>query len=345
MAKSRKYNNLYHSPGLFDSLDDFDESSGKEDFQIIPDKKMRQIAGEMRKSQKAIDDLPPMQSDNHVFFMSFGSGSSGNCAYIGDRNSGFLIDAGVDAKQVVDGLRDNGISMDKVRGICLTHDHGDHIRDVYPLLRRYRHLRIYCTPKTLNGILRRHNVNRRVKDYHTPIYKEFPFKIDNFEITAFDVHHDGADNAGFFITCEDCRIALATDLGCISERVDYYMRLANNIIIEANYDLDMLRYGRYPEYLKARIESLNGHLDNEVAARYIAEIYSPSLRHIFLCHLSHDNNTPDKALSAVTEALRKAGVKSIGDGTVSLADSSVAAKPSVHLVALPRFNRTSLYTL
>lgn len=332
-------------PGLFDSLDDFEEISGTDDFTIIPEKKIREAAREVSRNRPSIPELPQMESDNHVFFMSFGSGSSGNCSYIGDRNSGFLIDAGVEIKKIIEGLHFNGISMDSVRGICLTHDHGDHIRDVYPLLRRYRHLKLFCTPKTLNGILRRHNVSRRIKDYHHPIYKEIPFKIDNFEVTAFEVMHDGADNAGFFISSGNCRLAMATDLGCISERVDYYMRQANNIVIESNYDLAMLRTGRYPEYLKARIEASNGHLDNEVTARYLSSICTPALHHIFLCHLSHDNNTPEIALEAVKTALSQAGVENIGDGSVTLTPSVDDPSQGIHLVALPRFDRTPLFRL
>ncbi|MDE5989806.1 MAG: MBL fold metallo-hydrolase, partial [Duncaniella sp.] len=319
MAHSRKPSRL-PMPGLFDSLEDFSENS-ESDFCIIPDEKMSEIARKYRREQPVIDELPSFQASDRIFFMSFGSGSSGNCSYIGDREGGFLIDAGVEVARVVDGLRRNGISMDRVAGICLTHDHGDHIRDVYPLLRRYRHLRVFCTPKTLNGILRRHNVSRRIKDYHSPVYKEFPFRIGNFEVTPFEVMHDGADNAGFFITNGDCRFAIATDLGCISERVDHYMRQANYIVIEANYDLNMLREGRYPEYLKARIEAPNGHLDNRVAAEFLAGIYTQQLRNIFLCHLSNDNNTPDRALRAVSSALAGVGVTRFGNGMINLKDT------------------------
>lgn len=345
MAHSRKSSRL-PMPGLFDSLEDFTEDSGNDDFNIIPDNRMDEIARKYRRETPVIGGLPDLEADNRVFFMSFGSGSSGNCSYIGDRQGGFLIDAGVEVARVTEGLRRNGISMDRVAGICLTHDHGDHIRDVYPLLRRYRHLRVFCTPKTLNGILRRHNVSRRIKDYHTTVYKEFPFRIGNFEVTPFDVMHDGADNAGFYITNGDCRFAIATDLGCISERVDHYMRQANYIVIEANYDLHMLRDGRYPEYLKARIEAANGHLDNRVTAEFLAGIYTPQLRNIFLCHLSHDNNTPDLAMRAVASALAGVGVTRFGNGMVDLKDTAIPTdQPRVHLVALPRFDPSPLYTL
>lgn len=332
-------------PGLFDPFDDNTIENG--DFRIIPDKKMEEITREIRREQQSagvIDELPPLAANEKVYFMSFGSGSSGNCSYIGDSQNGFLIDAGVEIAKVIESLRRNGISMDRVKGICLTHDHGDHIRDVYGLLRRYRHLRVYCTPKTLNGILRRHNVSRRIKDYHAPIYKEFPFRIGNFEITAFEVMHDGADNSGYFITHGDIRFAIATDLGCISERVNHYMRQATHIVIEANYDFQMLREGRYPEYLKARIEAANGHLDNRVTASFLADIYTPQLRNVFLCHLSLDNNTPHKAIDAVERALTAAGVRYFGNGFNCLNDAD-APKPRIHLAALPRFEASPLYPL
>ncbi|MDE6370787.1 MAG: MBL fold metallo-hydrolase, partial [Duncaniella sp.] len=222
-------------------------------------------------------------------------------------------------------LRDNGITMEMVAGIILTHDHHDHIAQAYPLLRNNRHMRLYCTPRAFNGILRRHNISRRIKDYHTPIYKEFPFKIGNFEITPFEVMHDGADNAGFHITHGERRITVATDLGCISPRVDHYMRLADTIVIESNYDLQMLRTGRYPEYLKARIVAENGHLDNTVTASFLASIVTPVLRRVYLCHLSHDNNTPEIATATVLKALGP--------------DAHIPVTP------LPRYEATTLYIL
>ena len=252
-----------------------------------------------------------------------------------------LIDAGVDIAKVVDELGRNGIKMDAVKGIVLTHDHSDHVRYVYGLVRKYRHMSVYCTPRTLNGMLRRHCISNRIKDYHRPIYKEHQFNIGNFSLLAFDVMHDGTDNCGFFITHGNHSIAVATDLGCVSERADFYMRQANYLMIEANYDKAMLAAGPYPEYLKARILSDNGHLDNEVTARYLAEIYSPSLRNIFLCHLSKDNNTPEIALKAVEDALHGAGVDIIGD----CSGSPYSRMAPVQLLALPRFDSSGLITL
>ena len=276
-----------------------------------------------------------MPAIDKLSFISFGSGSSG------DSSTGLLIDAGVDMTTVVAELRRNGIDMSAIKGIVLTHDHSDHVRYVYTIVRKYRHIGVYCTPRTLNGMLRRHSISNRIKDYHRPIYKEHPFTIGNFTLTAFEVMHDGTDNSGFFITHGRHNIAVATDLGCVSERADHYMRRANYLMIEANYDSAMLAAGSYPEYLKARIRSDNGHLDNEVTARFVAQAYTPALRNIFLCHLSKDNNTPEIALRVVGDALRAAGVTEIGD----CSGSPYSRMAPVQLMALPRFDSSGLITL
>lgn len=289
------------------------------------------------------DDITPLEAPapaDRLSFISFGSGSSGNCAYIGDRDNGILIDAGVAADAVEGELRRYGISMASIRGILLTHDHSDHVRFIYPLVRKRPHIGIYCTPKVLNGMLRRHNISRRIKDYHHPIYKEHPFEVGGFEATAFEVPHDGTDNAGFFLRRGRHAVAVATDLGAITERADHYLRQANYMMIEANYDDAMLSAGAYPEYLKARIRSANGHLCNDVTAAYLASIASPQLRHVFLCHLSKDNNTPALALRAVEQTLHQAGI-TVGDGS----GSPYSLRADLQLMALPRFDSTGLITL
>lgn len=276
-------------------------------------------------------------------FISFGSGSSGNCAYIGDDRFGVLIDAGVDYAHVMGELRRQGISMDKVRGIILTHDHGDHTRYAYNILRNNRHMALYATPRAFNGMLRRHSISRRIKDYHHPVYKEIAFNVGDFAITPFEIMHDGTDNVGFLISAGGgaFRFVVVTDLGVVSERAHFYMSQATALMLESNYDAAMLRDGHYPEYLKARIAAETGHLDNADAADWLRENYTPQLRHVFLCHLSNDNNTPEIAVAASRQALLDAGAASVGDGSLSL-DSRQAP---VQLVALPRFDPSPMYII
>ncbi len=280
-------------------------------------------------------DLGSLSARRALRFISFGSGSSGNCAYIGTDSAGLLIDAGVDSKFVVDSLLHNGIDMSSVKGIILTHDHGDHVKYAYSFLRANRHFKLFCTPKTLNGLLRRHNISRRIKDYHSPIFKEFTFEAAGLTITPFEVSHDGTDNVGYSITGAGVNFVIVTDTGRITERADYYIRSANALMIEANYDAEMLRRGSYPEHLKARIASELGHLDNAVTADYLAGVAGPALSHIFLCHLSHDNNCPEIALETVSAALIRAGH--------TLSQSPLG--PGIHLSALPRFTTSPLFIL
>lgn len=338
---------ITHRPGrqqsLFDTLNDFEERIDA-GFDFIPDEEMKRIAARHREETektRLLEQLPEQTDRKGIFFMAIGSGSAGNCSYVGDGETGFLIDAGSDVNTIRTALEANGINPKKLGGILLTHDHHDHIASAYTLLRGNHDMKLYCTPRVLKGIMRRHNVSRRLQDYHEPIFKEHPFRIGDFEIVPFEVSHDASDNSGFFITLGNATFCIATDLGSITPRVDHYMRRAQSIVIEANYDLRMLVTGRYPEYLKARILAANGHLDNDDTARFIGDIYTPRLRHIFLCHLSHDNNTPEIAVGKVAEALTNKGVMDIA--TEFRKTSETPAE--VTLMALPRFDATPLVLL
>lgn len=342
-------------PGLFDFLERADGAASVtpvipvgeihpsiQDFVVRT--RSQALAEERRRADGAADTIEPlgdMRRDEPLLFISFGSGSSGNCAYLGTRREGLLIDAGVDPDIVERVLQANGLSMAAVRGVLLTHDHSDHVRFVYKTVRLRRDVGIYCTPKTLTGLLRRHSISRRVKDYHHPIYKEFPFSLAGMSLTAFDVSHDGTDNCGFYIeTQRGHTFAVATDIGSVTDRVDFYMRRARYVMLEANYDAEMLRTGPYTAFLKSRIAAPNGHLDNIDAADFAASLAGGGiLSHIFLCHLSAENNTPDTALSTVRERLVGAGFGPVGDGSGSLESESCR----IQLMALPRTSPSRLF--
>ena len=358
MAKKIKYSPKHTQPGLFDFTADLSADNGASlSFSNRPEPQLPPIddfiinmpaAAAARDASASANPIADIEVDrsalrvhDDIVFISFGSGSSGNSSYIGDSEGGVLIDAGVDIDNVASAMKAHGLSLSHIKGVCLTHDHSDHVRFVYSLVRKHPHIGIYCTPKTLSGLLRRHSISRRVKDYHRPIYKEFAFRIGNFELTAFDVSHDGTDNAGYFITHGNHRFAIATDLGCITPRVEHYMSQARYIMLEANYDAEMLRNGPYPQYLKARIERDNGHLDNRVAGQFLARFAANMPSHIFLCHLSKDNNTPELALETIRRELAAAGITSIGDGSGTPQSRSCATQ----LVALPRFDPSPLFTL
>lgn len=302
----------------------------------VPASRLDAPASELDDPAPDPDAIDP--ADRLLYYMSFGSGSSGNCCYIGSRRGGVLIDAGVKPEFVEKALADNGLSMKMVKALLLTHDHSDHVRYAYTLLRTYKHIRLFCTNRVINGILRRTSISKRIREYHNPIFKEIPFKIADFEITAFEVPHDSVDAMGFSISFDNRSFVLATDLGEVQSRARHYIAQADYLVIEANYDLDMLRFGRYPAYLKARIQTAEGHLDNVYTANFLRENFPERLSHIFLCHLSKENNTPAKAFKAVCEGLEARGLK-VGRGDESLSDRSA----DVQLTVLPRYDATRLY--
>lgn len=304
-----------------------------------------ELDGQPRERRSVYDNIrvpekekPVESSDGLLYYISFGSGSSGNSCYVGTTNGGIIIDAGIRADEIEKKIRANGIDINKISGILLTHDHSDHVRYAYTMVRNHRHMKVFCTNRVLNAILRRHDISRRIKDYHHAIFKEISFKAGDLEITAFEVPHDGSDNMGYSINFQGRNFVLATDMGEVWPRARHYMSQADYLVIESNYDLRMLQTGRYPEFLKARIQTPNGHMDNDATAAFLKEIYSARLKHIFLCHLSKDNNTPEKALEKVKAALIEAGAK-VGEGNETLEDR----KADVQLVALPRYDSTRLF--
>lgn len=273
-----------------------------------------------------------------LYYVSLGSGSSGNSCYIGTRDAGIIIDAGLRNDYVELQLKSNGINMKAVRGLLLTHDHTDHVKYAYNLLRNNKHIKLFCSNRVMNGLLRRHSISRRIKEYHVPVFKEIPFKVADFEITAFDVPHDGSDNMGFSLEFYNQRFVLATDLGAIPDRAYHYMSQANYLVIESNYDLNMLLTGPYPEYLKSRIQTDHGHLDNRMTAAFLKATAGQHLKYVFLCHLSQENNIPSIAVKSAKEALEAAGLK-VGDCSNSL-DMRDA---DVQLMALPRTQPSPLF--
>ena len=320
MSRSRRKYDPFVQPGLFD-----------DDFMSVE---------EPATSFNDLFESKPIIRER-LKFISLGSGSSGNSSFLGNEDYGFLIDAGVKHDLIIKELLRNGIDMFKVIGIILTHDHTDHIAYAYRLLRSYPHMALFCTPRILNGILRRHNISRRIKDYHHPVYKETPFHIKDFEITAFEVSHDGSDNVGYLINWKKHRFVVATDMGYISERAQYYMSQATALMLESDYDHDMLVNGRYPEYLKARIMAEKGHLSNTQVFDFLSTHWNSTLTHVFLCHLSQHNNNPSIALASAREALIKAGASSVGDASESIESRNAPVQLSV----LPRFDSSQLFII
>ena len=241
-------------------------------------------------------------------FLSLASGSSGNCYYLGNENHGILIDAGIATRTIRKNLKDNNIPFENIVGLFVTHDHGDHVKSV-GVLGEKCHIPVYTTEKVHQGIDRSRWVSDKLFQSRRIIEKNKPVQLFGFSITPFEVPHDGIDNVGFHIQYNDLHVVFATDLGHIPDTVSEYLCMADYLILEANYDDEMLQQGRYPHYLKNRINGANGHLCNSQTADFLVENYSEKLKHVFLCHLSKENNHPELAFKTIEQRLAQIGIK------------------------------------
>jgi phosphoribosyl 1,2-cyclic phosphodiesterase len=238
-------------------------------------------------------------------FCSLSSGSSGNCYYLGNEFHGILIDAGISASSIRKFLRDIGISMQTIMGVLVTHNHSDHTRGLEVLVRK-NNLPAFTTHNIWESILSpRMNISG---DCIREIPIQQKFHLAGFDIEAFPVCHDAPETIGFHICAEEKKITIVTDLGHICETSAPYIKEANLLVIESNYDEEMLVNGSYPHYLKARIKSDHGHLGNHQTSVFLADNISDNLSHICLAHLSKNNNTPDKALQTLLQTFSERGI-------------------------------------
>jgi phosphoribosyl 1,2-cyclic phosphodiesterase len=238
-------------------------------------------------------------------FCSLSSGSSGNCYYIGNEIHGILIDAGISATSIRKFLKSINISIQSVMGVLVTHNHSDHIRGLEVLTRK-NSIPVFTTNNVWKSILGPHCEITRDCVREIPLRQSF--HLAGFDIEAFPVCHDAPETIGFHICHEGKKITIATDLGHICETSAPYIREANLLVIESNYDEEMLINGGYPYYLKKRIQSDHGHLGNLQTSGFLAETLSDKLSHICLAHLSKNNNTPDKALATLNRTLSEKGI-------------------------------------
>ena len=241
-------------------------------------------------------------------FISFGSGSSGNCYLLYTDTDALIIDAGVGIRTLKKHFRDYGLSLSKVRHVLITHDHADHIKCVGSMSHELQ-IPIYATKTAHNGIDRNYCVARKV-DASLRRYVEYgvTLQIGDFTVTPFHVPHDSSDNVGYFIEADDTAFCLMTDIGHVTDEMASFISRANYLVIEANHDKEMLQQGPYPQFLKDRICNGTGHLNNELCGEAIANHMGEHLRQIWLCHLSEENNHPELARKTVETVLRSYGI-------------------------------------
>ncbi len=260
---------------------------------------------------------------------SLASGSSGNCYYVGSSAGGVLVDAGISARRIRKTLEEIGPGISGIKGILITHNHIDHIKSLTLLTKKYG-IPVYCTEGTWKGVMRHRMTLDANQEMYRPIKAGVPFTIGDMQIEAFPVSHDAHEAVGYHFSAFGRKLSIATDLGVIGEQAAHFLSQSDVLVIESNYDEEMLLNGHYSDQLKERVHSSMGHMCNTHTSEFLAGFYHPGISHILLCHLSADNNTPDIAMQTLHQTFESKGIE-IHSNTI--------------IQALPRGNRSEVFIL
>lgn len=229
-------------------------------------------------------------------FRSFGSGSSGNSYLFRTDEGCFMIDAGLSTRRILLYLRETGIPACSLHALFITHDHRDHAQCIGRLQsavqRQGGNMPVYLTERVLQGIEKNPVIKKKpLKEMVHTIIKGDTLSCCGCRITPVSIPHDSLDNVGYYIQYGETTLLLATDVGQVTDELLSYIAKTGNLIIESNYDVEMLAAGPYSPFLQARIRGGNGHLSNVQTADIIFK-YRENLKRVWFCHLSENNNTP-----------------------------------------------------
>lgn len=251
-----------------------------------------------------------------LLFSPLFSGSSGNAVYVGCDGEGILVDAGVSCSRIVKELERIGVQPESLKAIVVTHEHADHTASAGILSRKFD-LPIYATEGTWGGMQEKlgavQEKNIRLIDARQDFF------IGKINISPFAIPHDAADPCGFSFSCGRLKASIATDIGCIRDGWMNAVSGSDILLLESNYDEDMLKAGKYPYVLKKRILGRSGHLSNDDAGKAAVQLAAREVKNIILGHLSKENNFPQLAEQTVKLALSQAGAEIGGDVSLTVA--------------------------
>jgi len=236
-------------------------------------------------------------------FCSFSSGSSGNSYLVKSGTTALLIDAGISGKRILEGLNLSGTLLEDVRGILVTHEHGDHIKSLNTITKKLPNVIAYANENTWSLI------ENKIIEAKKRIFKTGEiFVIGDINIKPFNISHDAIEPVGFSFYYEGSQISIVTDTGHITEEIYEEIIDADILVLESNHDVNMLKMCRYPWSVKQRILGAEGHLSNEDAGGILCRLISgkSKKRQVLLAHLSRENNFPEMAIQTIKNLLQEA---------------------------------------
>lgn len=223
-------------------------------------------------------------------YCSLYSGSSGNSFFVQSDTTNIIIDVGVSLKKIVSALNELNINCENIDAILVTHDHIDHTKSIASLSNKYN-IPVFANKKTWEAIP---EIANKIPAENKKIFNISElFSIGDIKILPFHIPHDAADPCGFNLYNSNKKISIVTDIGHVSEEILDQLKNSSCIILESNYDPEILKCSSYPYLLKQRILSDNGHLSNVSAAKTLAKLYNFGLEKALLVHLSKENNFPE----------------------------------------------------
>jgi phosphoribosyl 1,2-cyclic phosphodiesterase len=256
------------------------------------------------------------------------SGSSGNITLLETQNTRLLIDAGLGKRETLARLAAIEKDLDRVDGILVTHEHGDHCSGLPQMLGLWK-APLYVTEQTMDALQRAlpERLEKRLRGVET-IHAGQRFCVGDIEIHPFQIPHDAADPIGFTFRTDGVKMVLVTDLGYMPELVKVHLREADCLLLESNHDLDMLKVGPYPWVVKQRVLSRTGHLSNHAVSEYLADPdgFDAQARYLVLAHLSQENNNPDLARLSAEEALGRRPAECAFHGELLVAQQGTPLK-------------------
>ncbi len=233
-------------------------------------------------------------------FYSLYSGSSGNSLLVTTENTNILIDAGVSSKKIETALNTLEVDPSSLNGILITHEHSDHVQGLGTFAKKFG-IPVFVNKKTLDAMPKQ---KEKISEENIKFIKiEENFEINDLKIKPFAIPHDAANPCGFNITKDDKKISIATDIGHMTNGILKNLEGSKFVLLESNYDPEVLMYSKYPYILKTRIAGPTGHLSNEAAGKTVSCLLKTGLNQVMLGHLSKESNFPELAYKTVVEQL------------------------------------------
>lgn len=251
-------------------------------------------------------------------FTVLASGSKGNTTLIETQDEKYLIDAGLSAKKTMMLLAEREMTIDSIKGIFVTHEHGDHVGGIRVLCDRYQ-VPIYIHPQTFAALKENHRPKNQERVH---FIEPGSHQIGLFKVEAFPLSHDVAYMLGFSFHVAEKKLVYVTDSGYVNQQLHAQLADADAYIFETNHDPEMVRMSGYPFSVQQRILSDVGHLSNEDSAMVLAKLIGPKTQHVILAHLSQENNTPELAQLTVERVFSR--MKLVQTFTITIAKQEIA---------------------